>query len=112
VGRIERDATGKEYAVIKRAPSPTEPGAFVVSFSLPLDEAPDETSVVGGFNGWDPSRHPMRRRSNGTRSVKVSLGPGEHHFKYLSAGGVWRNEPMADRHEANEWGEVDSVLEL
>jgi 1,4-alpha-glucan branching enzyme len=98
--------------VIKRTPSPTEPGTFVVSFSLPLDDAPDETSVVGEFNGWDPARHPMRRRSNGTRSVKIPLGPGAHHFKYLGAGGVWRTDPTADRQETNEWGEVDSVVDL
>ena len=103
---------GKGPIVIKRSPSRTEPGRVSVSFSLPLADAPGPPSVVGDLNGWDPTAHPLRRRSNGTRSVKVDLDAGTHRFKYLSEGGTWHNEPTADRHEANEWGEVDSVIDL
>ena len=95
--------------MMKRTPSVD--GAEV-SFVLPIAECPDGASVVGDFNGWDPEAHPLRRRSNGTRSVKLRLEPGCYRFKYLLHGGEWRNEDDADRHESNEWGQLDSVLDI
>jgi len=62
-------------------------------------------SVVGDFNGWDPRRHPMRRR----------LGPGvwelfipgieagaTYKYAITSAGGAstWKADPLARRTEA------------
>jgi 1,4-alpha-glucan branching enzyme len=68
-------------------------------------------SVVGDFNGWDPLAHPMRKRSNGTRSVAVELVPGERYrFRYLADGGEWIDDPSADAHEANGYGGTHSVL--
>lgn len=98
--------------MIKRTRAKSGGDRAIVSFSLPLSEAPDGASVLGDFNEWNAHAHPLRRRSNGTRSVKTELDPGIHHFKYLLDGGRWENEPMADRHYANEWGEIDSVLEI
>lgn len=98
--------------MIKRTPAKSGADRVAVSFSLPLSESPDGASVLGDFNEWDAHAHPMQRRSNGTRSVRIELEPGTHHFKYLLDGGHWMNEPMADRHAANEWGETDSVLEI
>lgn len=90
--------------------STKDPDRVQVLFALALDDAPAGVSVVGDFNDWDPHAHPLRKRSNGTRSVKIELDRGEHRFKYLADGGSWFCEPMADRQEPNEWGEVDSVL--
>ena len=71
-----------------------------ITFVLPEDVG--QVSVVGDWNGWDPFAHPLRRRSNGTRSVSVRLGPGAHAFRYLADGGRWLDEPdasvEADRH--------------
>lgn len=58
-------------------------------------------SVVGDFNRWDPLVHPLRRRSNGTRSVVIKLAPGAYAFRYLADGGVFFDEPDADSVEAN-----------
>ncbi|HSL58503.1 MAG TPA: isoamylase early set domain-containing protein [Acidimicrobiales bacterium] len=66
-----------------------------VRFSLPDDGR--TVSVVGCFNGWDPHSHPLRKRSNGTRSTAVELPPGTYHFRYLAEGGTWDNEPEAPR---------------
>jgi hypothetical protein len=40
--------------VIKQAPVKGR-NAVKVSFVLPQDAIPGKTSVVGDFNGWDPS---------------------------------------------------------
>ena len=67
-----------------------------VTFVLPDDES-DQISVVGDFNDWTPGNHRLRRRSNGTRSVTVTLAAGELvRFRYLASGGRWFDEPEAD----------------
>ncbi|MEZ5377712.1 MAG: isoamylase early set domain-containing protein [Acidimicrobiales bacterium] len=67
-----------------------------ITFSLPLDEAPEPVSVAGTFNDWDPLVHPLKKRSNGTRSTKVEVDlPAVIEFKYLRDGGVWFNDADA-----------------
>jgi 1,4-alpha-glucan branching enzyme len=71
----------------------TKPGAdglVKVTFSLPSGEPAGAVSVVGDFNDWDPSAHPLRPRSNQTRSVSVSVPAGSTlRFRYLAEGGRW-----------------------
>jgi 1,4-alpha-glucan branching enzyme len=68
-----------------------------ITFSLPRDTPPGPVSVVGDFNGWEPGLHELKRRKDGTRTVTVSLGPGEHRFRYLATDGVWLDDEQADR---------------
>lgn len=76
-----------------------------ITFSLPLAEHPEPVSVAGTFNGWDPLVHPLKKRSNGTRSTKVEVElPALVEFKYLRDGGVWFNDaevPMSDGDDHN-----------
>jgi len=67
-----------------------------VTFSLPGGEPAGEVSVVGDFNSWEPGRHALVPRRNGTRSVSVVLPPGEHRFRYLATDGVWLDDETAD----------------
>ena len=84
-----------------------------VSFVLPLSETPEPVSVLGDFNEWDPLAHPLKKRSNGTRSATVELDGGKRYaFKYLSEGGTWFTEPEASDHEVNEYGETNSIIEV
>ena len=67
-----------------------------VTFSLPPGAPAGAVSVVGCFNDWQPGRHELLPRRNGTRSVSVHLGPGEYRFRYLATGGVWFDDTEAD----------------
>ena len=59
-------------------------------------------SVVGNFNDWTPGRHKLVRRSNGTRSVTLTVEAGQElHFRYLGSGGRWFDEPEADMIDHN-----------
>ncbi|MDQ1691067.1 MAG: hypothetical protein QOH56_3722 [Pseudonocardiales bacterium] len=78
---------------IKRDPKLTQ---AKVQFVLPDDIHDGPVSAVGTFNGWRPGVHRLIRRSNGTRSVTVSLPAGEEVcFRYLGSGGVWFDDPEA-----------------
>jgi hypothetical protein len=79
-----------------------------ITFVLPIDTGP--VSVVGDFNGWDPAVHPLKKRSNGTRSVTVEIPPGRHRFRYLAEGAAFFDDADADMLEANGYGGTHSVL--
>jgi hypothetical protein len=76
--------------------STPEPGQTKVKLVLPDDVHDGPVSVVGTFNDWTPGRHRLIRRSNGTRSVTVTVPSGqEQRFRYLGSGGRWFDDPDA-----------------
>ncbi len=88
---------------------PTAAGTVKVTFALPDTGQP--VSVVADVNAWDPHAHPLRKRSNGTRSVAVELPPGTSvRFRYLDASGRFFDDPDADAHEPNGIGETHSLV--
>lgn len=50
--------------------------------------APSAQSVylVGDFNGWDSTSHPMRRREDGRWFIEVQLRHGYHRYRFLVDG--------------------------
>jgi 1,4-alpha-glucan branching enzyme len=82
-----------------------------VSFILPSDAVTGKVSVVGEFNDWDPTAHPLRSRSNGTRSAAVTL-PAQRRFafRYLDESGRWLDDDAANSYEENGFGGVNSVV--
>ena len=67
-----------------------------VTFRLPTMPPASPVSVVGTFNNWEPGRHELQRRRDGSYSVTVTLAPGKHRFRYLGDGGVWFDDEHAD----------------
>jgi 1,4-alpha-glucan branching enzyme len=83
-------------------------GRVRVTFVLRPDEPRGRVSVVGDFNGWRPGAHELRPRSNGTRSVAVTVPAGTPvRFRYLGENGHWCNE--TEHPEVRQEG-VDSVI--
>jgi len=73
-----------------------------VTFVLAEDEHPGPVSVVGDFNTWTPGTHLLRRRTNGTRSVAVTLDQGHTvRFRYLGEDGHWFDDRDADGHDSH-----------
>ena len=84
-------------------------GHVSLTFVLPDQSVP--VSVVGDFNAWDPHRNPLRKRSNGTRSVTVDLLKGDTtRFRYLDATGRFFDDPDGDAYEPNGYGETHTVV--
>ena len=81
-----------------------------VSFVLPRETVPGRVSVVGDFNGWDPGAHPLRARSNGTRSATVVLPAGRRFaFRYLAEGDRWYDDEAVEL-APNGVGGVNGVV--
>jgi 1,4-alpha-glucan branching enzyme len=75
---------------------PTSTGTVRVTFVLPAAEPAGAVSVVGDFNDWNPFAHPLRKRTNGSRSAVVTLPAGSTlRFRYLAEGGVWFDDETA-----------------
>ncbi len=81
-----------------------------VTFALPTADVAGNVSVLGDFNGWDAAAHPLKKRSNGTRSVTLELPIGEYRFKYCTEAGEWFCDPQVNDLELNEFNTENSVL--
>ena len=78
-------------------------GSIRVTFALPAAEPTGAVSVVGDFNNWDPFAHPLRKRSNGTRSTVVTATPGSTlRFRYLAEGGHWFDDDTVSSGEGQD----------
>jgi 1,4-alpha-glucan branching enzyme len=84
-------------------------GEVLVTFMIE-DQRP--VSVVGDFNHWDPHRDPFVEELDGRRYVTVSV-PADTVtcFRYLADGGEFYDDPAADRHEPNGYGQSHGVLD-
>jgi 1,4-alpha-glucan branching enzyme len=92
--------------------APTATGDVKVTFILSENGSDDQISVVGDFNGWDPTATPLRKR-RGRWLASVVVEPGRRYaFRYLAEGGRWFNDDAADDYQANRHGGSDSVLDL
>jgi 1,4-alpha-glucan branching enzyme len=82
-----------------------------VTFKLPAQVDANTAALCGEFNDWDATKHPMKRRKDGSFSLTVSLKPGhEYRFRYLVDGERWENDWEADEYVPNEFGTEDSVV--
>lgn len=83
-----------------------------VTFTAGVNGLTGPICVVGDFNGWDPYAHQMPW-SGGAHRVTLRLDVGcRYVFQYLAADGYWFNDEAADDYELNEFGGLDSVLDL
>jgi 1,4-alpha-glucan branching enzyme len=91
----------------------SKPGTVVVVFQLPNVIRAQRAAVVGDFNGWNRSSHPMSRTAdNGVWQATVELQKGKsYQFRYLVDDAVWHNDWNADRYVTNPFGGENSVLE-
>ena len=82
-----------------------------VTFELPPQTNTETVALCGEFNEWDPTKHPMKRRRDGSFSLAVSLKPGEEYrYRYLLDGEKWENDWDADNYIPNVFGTEDSVV--
>ena len=82
-----------------------------VTFSLPADVQAEDVYLVGDFNQWSETTHPMERDDDGSFVTTLELESGrEYQFRYLVNKTEWHNDWKADRYVQNAFGGDNSVV--
>jgi 1,4-alpha-glucan branching enzyme len=66
-------------------------------------------SLVGDFNRWDPTSHPMKRAPDGAWLLMVELAHGHHRYAFMVDGGLTL-DPRAQGITRSDQGERVSLL--
>lgn len=86
-------------------------GKRTVVFSCRAD-AGSAIYVAGSFNDWDPNFTPMKYDNEcGSFSCEIKLAPGVYEYKFV-INGVWGLDSDNDNVSANDFGTLNSVLEV
>ena len=66
-------------------------------------------SIVGDFNDWNPTAHPMEKQHDGSWFAQIQLNHGHHHYLFLIDGKPTL-DPRAQGVGRNEMNEKVSLL--
>ena len=81
-----------------------------VPFTIVAGPNAKRVSLVGDFNGWDPTTTPMRRSADGRWTASVPLGLGSYTYAFVVNDTLWIADPAAPRAPRSEFGSAGSVL--
>ena len=85
-----------------------------VTFRIPpeVGNSANTAKIVGEFNNWSFSAHPMKKLKNGAFSVTLNLEKGRgYQFRYLLDKHDWKNESDADKSVLSPYGDsMNSVV--
>lgn len=76
---------------------------------LCLAPTAQQVVLVGDFNQWNPTSHPLKKQVDGSWQLAVSLSHGSHLYQFL-VDGTPTNDPRAQGITRNERGERVSML--
>lgn len=88
-----------------------EKGKFIkVTFYTHAIKEASTAFLVGDFNEWNETSHPMEKLKDGRFSLAVKVAPSkEYQFRYL-IDGEWHNDWEADKYVANPFSGDNSVV--
>ncbi len=67
-------------------------------------------SVVGAFNGWDPSANVMKDTpASGHYKTAIAFPQGKHEYKFV-VDGDWRTDPNCPESVSNCHGTANSLI--
>ncbi|MBI5878673.1 MAG: isoamylase early set domain-containing protein [Chloroflexi bacterium] len=90
---------------------PLPDGRVAVTFEMPASIWADTIHVVGDFNGWDHTAHPLKQRHDGVWQTTLVLDAGrDYQYRYLINGSDWQNDWQADRYTPNPYNAENSVV--
>jgi 1,4-alpha-glucan branching enzyme len=70
-----------------------------------------QVAVIGDFNDWEPTAHPMKRQPDGAWMVQVQLSHGHHQYLFC-VDGQPRLDPRAHGITRTQDGERVSLLAI
>lgn len=67
--------------------------------------------IAGEFNGWSPESTPLEKSGDGRWFTRLNLDSGRYQYRYV-VDGRWQQDPYNAKSVQNEFGEMNSVLEM
>lgn len=89
----------------------TRGGTKLVSFEH-FAPAARVVALVGDFNQWDSSKHPMKLGPGGQWQVAVRLKSGTYQYKFVVDGDRWEDDAANPNKVVNEHGTSNSLCEV
>ncbi len=75
-------------------------------------EPGSRVALAGTFNGWDPDKVLLKDRTGkGDYERTVLLAPGHYEYKFV-VNGTWHPDPENPNWVHNDFGTLNSVLDL
>ena len=74
-----------------------------------VDPSAESVYLVGDFNSWNPTSHPLRRREDGWWFIEVLLRHGHHQYRFLVDDNPVL-DPKSMGTALNEWKERVSLV--
>ena len=84
-----------------------------MTFCIPeeLGNGSRKACVVGEFNDWSVTAHPMKKRKDGTLHATIDLEKGRaYQFRYLLDEETWVNDPDADGCVPTPFGDCENAV--
>ena len=84
-----------------------------VKFQLCPEEAQgaSEVFLVGDFNDWSDTSHPLKKMKDGSFSLEIELPSGQDcQFRYRTGTNIWFNDPEADALVPCAYAAADNFL--
>jgi 1,4-alpha-glucan branching enzyme len=87
-------------------------GKVRVTFCIPAAIWADTVHVVGSFNNWSQTLHPLHLDDTGWHTTLELEAGRSYEYRYLINSSEWHNDWHADHYVPNEYGGDNSVVDL
>jgi 1,4-alpha-glucan branching enzyme len=81
-----------------------------VDFSLLAPQA-EKVSVVGDFNDWNLTKHPLKKDKKGAWKISLNLLPGTYQYRFF-VDGEWQSDPNCTECVENPFGALNCVKKV
>ncbi|HEY7090452.1 MAG TPA: AAA family ATPase [Tepidisphaeraceae bacterium] len=81
-----------------------------VIFAAKFEDA-KKVLIAGDFNNWSPMSTPMSCERPGVWRMALPLPPGRYRYRFV-VDGKWMTDPNNQYVEANQFGELNNVIEV
>src|SRR5258708_4455920 len=71
----------------------------------------DQVLSAGDFNGWEPSRTPLKKERDGRWKTTLTLPAGRYQYRFL-VDGSWQNDQKPMECAPNPFGTWNCVLKI
>lgn len=100
----------KEVLLMKKAKKQPKPKRRRIRFAMAAKEA-EKVYLVGDFNDWNETSHPMKKDADGIWARSVLLVPGPYEYKFM-VDGVWTEDPLNHNRRRNRFGTYNCMIEV